>query len=78
MEIALGISAPVVFAAMFCVRLGRSVTPVIKNLLARKQKLIEQLSVTEDADERDKIGRQLRQINTALVFLRKTEPKSEE
>ncbi|WP_065755912.1 hypothetical protein [Bradyrhizobium paxllaeri] len=53
-------------------------TTLIKNLLARKQKLIEQLGVTEDADERDQIGRQLGQINTALVFLEKTEPKSQE
>ncbi|WP_202639130.1 hypothetical protein [Bradyrhizobium sp. CCBAU 051011] len=53
-------------------------TIVVKNLLARKQKLMEQLGVTEDADERAKIGRQLRQIKTALAFLEKTEPKIEE
>ncbi|KRR17598.1 hypothetical protein CQ14_26020 [Bradyrhizobium lablabi] len=55
-----------------------SVIIVVKNLLARKQKLMEQLGVTEDADERAKIGRQLQQIKTALAFLEKTEPKIEE
>jgi hypothetical protein len=48
-------------------------TTVIKNLLARKQKLIEQLSTSEDADERDKIQHQLEQINTALDFLDRPE-----
>ncbi|NOJ41480.1 hypothetical protein [Bradyrhizobium australiense] len=53
-------------------------TTLIKNLLARKQKLIEQLGVTEEAHERHQIGRQLGQIDAALAFLEKTEPKSQE
>jgi hypothetical protein len=38
-------------------------------LLARKQKLVEQLETTQSAEERDRIEHQLEQINTALDFL---------
>ncbi|QQN64922.1 hypothetical protein JIR23_03650 [Bradyrhizobium diazoefficiens] len=42
---------------------------VIENLLLRKQKLVEQLEAAQSVEERDKIERQLEQINTALDFL---------
>lgn len=42
---------------------------VIENLLARKQKLVEQLEQTQSVEDRDKIEHQLEQINTALDFL---------
>ncbi|WFU39856.1 hypothetical protein QA640_36895 [Bradyrhizobium sp. CB82] len=44
-------------------------TTVIQNLLARKQKLIEQLGSTQDFEQRNKIERQLEQVNTALDLL---------
>jgi hypothetical protein len=55
---------------------GGTVTIVIGNLHARKKKLIEQLQLTEDTDERSRIEHQLEQINTALDFLDKPEPTS--
>lgn len=42
---------------------------VIENLLARKQKLVEQLDKAQSVEERDRIEHQLEQINTALDFL---------
>ena len=54
------------------------VTTVIKNLLSRKQALVDQLRKTSAVDEREKIEGQLEQINTALHFLDKPEPKSGE
>ena len=42
---------------------------VIENLLARKQKLVEQLDTAQTVEERDKLEHQLEQINTALDFL---------
>ncbi|WP_198024703.1 hypothetical protein [Bradyrhizobium sp. Cp5.3] len=48
---------------------------VIENLLARKQKLVEQLDQAQAVEERDKIEHQLEQINTALDFLDRPEPK---
>ena len=42
---------------------------VIENLLSRKQKLVEQLEKAPSVEDRDKIERQLEQINTALDFL---------
>lgn len=42
---------------------------VIENLLLRKQKLVEQLEKAPSVEDRDKIERQLEQINTALDFL---------
>ncbi|GLR91445.1 hypothetical protein GCM10007857_81620 [Bradyrhizobium iriomotense] len=44
-------------------------TTVIQNLLARKQKLIEQLDLTQDVEQREEIERQLEQVNTALDLL---------
>ncbi|MCP3460701.1 MULTISPECIES: hypothetical protein [unclassified Bradyrhizobium] len=44
-------------------------TTVIRNLLARKQKLIEQLDSTTDVKQREKIEHQLQQVNTALDLL---------
>ncbi|WFU80473.1 hypothetical protein QA645_39330 [Bradyrhizobium sp. CIAT3101] len=44
-------------------------TTVIKNLLARKQKLIEQLDSTQDVRQREEIEQQLEKIRTALDFL---------
>jgi hypothetical protein len=49
-------------------------TTVIRNLHARKEKLIAQLGATENADRRDEIQRQLEQINTALDFLDRPKP----
>ncbi|MET4274738.1 MULTISPECIES: hypothetical protein [unclassified Bradyrhizobium] len=43
-------------------------TTVTKNLLARKEKLLERLGA-EDADQRSDIERQLEQVDTALQFL---------
>lgn len=48
---------------------------VIENLLLRKQKLVEQLEEASSLDDRDKIEHQLEQINTALDFLDRPEPK---
>ncbi|EJN16240.1 hypothetical protein PMI42_00210 [Bradyrhizobium sp. YR681] len=42
---------------------------VIENLLARKQKLVEELEKAETVEDRDRIEQQLEQINTALDFL---------
>ncbi|WP_177196556.1 hypothetical protein [Bradyrhizobium sp. OK095] len=42
---------------------------VIENLLARKQKLVEELEKAQAVEDRDRIERQLEQINTALDFL---------
>jgi hypothetical protein len=50
------------------------VTIVISNLQARKKKLIEELQLTGDTDERSKIEHQLKQIDTALDLLDKPEP----
>lgn len=52
-------------------------TTVTKNLLARKDKLLERLGATEDADQRNDIRRQLEQIETALEFLGVPEQTSE-
>lgn len=52
-------------------------TTVTKNLLARKEKLLERLGATEDADQRNDIRRQLEQIETALEFLGVPEQTSE-
>lgn len=52
-------------------------TTVIRNLLARKQKLIEQLDLTIDVEQREKIEHQLEQINTALDFLDRPKRGSE-
>jgi hypothetical protein len=38
-------------------------------LLARKQKLVEQLEAAQSIEDRDRIEYQLEQINTALDFL---------
>jgi len=51
------------------------VSTVIENLLLRKQKLVEQLEEAQPVEERDKIEHQLEQINTALDFLDRPEPK---
>jgi chaperonin cofactor prefoldin len=48
--------------------------PAAVNLLARKQKLIEQLKTDPAADERNDIERQLNQINTALDLLETLDP----
>jgi hypothetical protein len=53
------------------------VTTVTKNLLARKEKLLERLEATEDADQRSDIKRQLEQVDTALEFLGVPEQTSE-
>jgi C4-dicarboxylate-specific signal transduction histidine kinase len=45
------------------------VSSVIENLLARKQKLVEELDKAQAVEDRDRIERQLEQINTALDFL---------
>ncbi len=42
---------------------------VIENLLLRKQKLVEQLETAPSVEDRDRIERQLEQVNTALDFL---------
>ncbi|WP_439371516.1 hypothetical protein ACRQ5Q_38725 [Bradyrhizobium sp. PMVTL-01] len=42
---------------------------VIENLLARKQKLVEELEKARVVEDRDRIEHQLEQINTALDFL---------
>lgn len=42
---------------------------VIENLLARKQKLVEELEKAQAVEDRDRIERELEQINTALDFL---------
>lgn len=52
-------------------------TTVSKNLLARKEKLLERLGATEDADQRSDIQRQLEQVDTALQFLGVPEQTSE-
>jgi hypothetical protein len=44
-------------------------------LLARKQKLVEQLEAAQTVEERDRIEQQLEQINTALDFLDRPGPK---
>ncbi|KQT15632.1 MAG: hypothetical protein ACOY3N_11755 [Bradyrhizobium sp.] len=49
--------------------MGGAVSTVIENLLLRKQKLVEQLEKAPSVEDRDKIERQLEQINTALDFL---------
>ena len=49
---------------------------IISNLHARKKKLIEQLQLTEDTNERSKIEYQIEQIDTALDFLDRPEPTS--
>ncbi len=54
---------------------GGLVSTVIENLLARKQKLVEQLETAQTVDERDRIEHQLEQINTALDFLDRPGPK---
>jgi hypothetical protein len=41
-------------------------TTIIRNLLARKQALVERLDKTTATEERDEIERQLEQVNTAL------------
>jgi predicted CopG family antitoxin len=51
------------------------VSTVIENLLARKQKLVEQLEAAQTVEERDRIEHQLEQINTALDFLDRPGPK---
>jgi hypothetical protein len=38
-------------------------------LLARKQKLVEELEKAQAVEDRDRIERELEQINTALDFL---------
>lgn len=48
---------------------GGAVSTVIENLLARKQKLVEQLEKVQSVEDRDQIEHQLEQINTALDFL---------
>ena len=48
---------------------------VIENLLARKQKLVEQLETAQTVEERDRIEQQLEQINTALDFLDRPGPE---
>jgi len=48
---------------------------VIENLLARKQKLVEELETAQTAEDRDRIEHQLEQINTALDFLDRPGPK---
>jgi hypothetical protein len=45
------------------------VSTVIENLLARKQKLVEELEMAQAVEDRDRIERELEQINTALDFL---------
>jgi predicted CopG family antitoxin len=45
------------------------VSTVIENLLARKQKLVEELEKAQAVEDRDRIEHQLEQINTALDFL---------
>ena len=54
---------------------GGLVSTVIENLLARKQKLVEQLETAQTVEERDRIEHQLEQINTALDFLDRPGPK---
>ena len=53
---------------------GGLVSTVIENLLARKQKLVEQLEEAQTVEERDRIEHQLEQINTALDFLDRPGP----
>nr|WP_249806889.1 hypothetical protein [Bradyrhizobium sp. 1] len=48
---------------------GGLVSTVIENLLARKQKLVEELEKAQAVEDRDRIEHQLEQINTALDFL---------
>ncbi|MDA9464655.1 hypothetical protein XH87_08540 [Bradyrhizobium sp. CCBAU 53415] len=48
---------------------GGAVSTVIENLLLRKQKLVEQLETAPSVEDRDRIERQLEQVNTALDFL---------
>ncbi|MGV7215741.1 hypothetical protein [Bradyrhizobium sp. UFLA05-112] len=52
-------------------------TTVIKNLLVRKQKLIEQLDSTQDEEQRENIERQLEQIGTALDLLDRPQQTNE-
>lgn len=54
---------------------GGAVSTVIENLLLRKQKLVEQLEAAQSVEDRDKIERQLEQINTALDFLDRPESR---
>lgn len=49
--------------------MGGLVSTVIESLLARKQKLVEELEKAQAAADRDRIEHQLEQINTALDFL---------
>lgn len=58
-------------------RHGGQMTTVIRNLLARKQKLIEQLDSTIDVKQREKIEHQLEQVNTALDFLDRPQQPSD-
>lgn len=62
-------------ASIFASGDGGAVSTVIENLLLRKQKLVEQLEKASSVDDRDKIEHQLEQINTALDFLDRPEPK---
>lgn len=48
---------------------GGLVSTVIENLLARKQKLVEELEKAQVVEDRDRIEHQLEQVNTALDFL---------
>ena len=48
---------------------------VIENLLARKQKLVEELEKAQAVEDRDRIEHQLEQINTALDFLDRPESR---
>jgi hypothetical protein len=52
-------------------------TTVLKDLLARKQQLVQQLDKATGADERDQLEQQVRQIDIALDFLDPPEPEQE-
>ena len=54
---------------------GGLVSTVIENLLARKQKLVEELEMAQTVEDRDRIEHQLEQINTALDFLDRPGPE---
>jgi hypothetical protein len=70
--------AALFISAAHLARSGESVvTTVIANLLARKEKLLEQLGATEDADQRSDIQHKLEQVDTALEFLGVPEGTSE-
>jgi predicted CopG family antitoxin len=60
---------------MFAAGDGGAVSTVIENLLSRKQKLVEQLEKAQSVEDRDRLEHQLEQINTALDFLDRPEPK---